>query len=133
MSLQFATTIRTPMLDLIESDTGTSAIMKIRTGAAPANCGTADSGTALATINLPSDWMAAASSGTKAKLGTWEDTAADAAGVAAHFRIYKSDGVTCQVQGTVGMGSGDLQLDNTNLAVGQDVVITNFTMTAPGA
>jgi hypothetical protein len=123
------------MLDTIESDTGVSAILKIRTGAAPAACSTADSGTVLATINLPSDWMSAASGGTKAKLGTWEDTLADAAGTAAHFRLYKNDGTTCQMQGTVTLtgGGGDLTLDNTNIQTNQDVIITAFTLTAPGA
>ena len=45
--------------------------------------------------------MAAAGSGQKAKSGTWEDTSADAAGTAAHFRIYDSGGSTCHIQGTV--------------------------------
>lgn len=135
MSLQFATTIRNALLDTIESDTGVSAVMKIRTGAAPANCGTADSGTVLATINLPADWMNAASSGQKTKLGTWEDVSADNTGTAAHFRIYKSDGTTCQVQGTVTAtgGGGDLTLDNTSINSAQDVIVTSFTLTAPGA
>lgn len=135
MALQFATSVRNALLDAIETDTGVSAVLKIRTGAAPATCATADSGTVLATLNLPSDYMAAAASGSKAKLGTWEDTAADAAGTAAHFRLYKTDGTTCQIQGTVTAtgGGGDLTLDNTNIAVGQTITITSFTLTAPGA
>lgn len=105
--------------------------MKLRTGAAPANCGTADSGTVLATLNLPSDWLAAAASGAKSKSGTWEDASADAAGTAAHFRIYASDGTTCHIQGTVTItgSGGDLTLDNNVLAVGQQVTITSFTIT----
>ena len=78
---------------------------------------------------LPADWLAAASSGAKAKAGTWEDTSADADGTAAHFRIYASDGTTAHIQGTVGQGSGDLQLDNVVLATGQTVTITSFTIT----
>jgi hypothetical protein len=135
MSLQFSTSCRNAILDAIESDTGVSAVMKIRTGAAPANCGTADSGTVLATITLPADWMNAASSGQKTKLGTWEDTSADNTGTAAHFRIYKSDGTTCQLQGSVTAtgGGGDLTLDNTSIAAAQDVIVTGFTLIAPGA
>ncbi len=34
------------------------------------------SGTVLATINLPSDWMAAASGGVKSMSGTWTDSSA---------------------------------------------------------
>jgi hypothetical protein len=74
MALQYSTTVRNAKLDAIETAIGTSAILKIRTGAAPADCGTADSGTVLATATLPSDWMAAASCGAKAKSGTWQDT-----------------------------------------------------------
>lgn len=135
MAIQLSTTARNNMLDQIESTIGTSAIMKIRTGAAPADCGTADSGTVLATLNLPSDWMAAASGGTKAKSGTWNDTSADATGTAAHFRIYDSGGTTCGLQGTVTAtgGGGDLTLDNTSIASAQVVTITGFTLTAGNA
>jgi hypothetical protein len=129
MAIQLATSTRNARLDAIETDAGVSAIMKIRTGAQPADCGTADSGTVLATLNLPSDWMAAAAAGAKAKSGTWQDAAADAAGVAGHFRVYKTDGTTCIIQGSCGIGSGDLQLDNTNIAVGQVVTVTGFTLT----
>ena len=109
--------------------------MKIRTGAAPANCGTADSGTVLATLTLPSDWMAAASGGTKAKSGTWEDASADATGTAAHFRIYDSGGSTCHMQGTVTItgGGGDMTVDNTSFASGQAFTISSFTLTEGGA
>lgn len=129
MALQLSILARNGRLDAIEVEAAVSAILKIRTGAQPADCAAADSGTVLATLNLPADWMAAAAAGSKAKSGTWQDVAADAAGTAAHFRIYKSDGVTCVLQGSCGIGSGDLQLDNTNIAVGQVVTITAFTLT----
>lgn len=61
MALQYSTAVRNARLDVVESTIGTSAVLKIRTGAEPANCGTADSGTVLASCTLPSDWMAAAS------------------------------------------------------------------------
>lgn len=99
MAIQFSTTVRNARADVIETTAGTSAILTIRTGAAPANCGTANSGTVLATITLPSDWMAAASGGSKAMSGTWQDTSADAAGTAAHFRIHDSTATTCHMQG----------------------------------
>lgn len=54
MTVQLATSTRNAMLDAIETDAGTSAILKIRTGAQPANCAAADAGTVLATLNLPS-------------------------------------------------------------------------------
>jgi hypothetical protein len=135
MALQKSVAVRNAQLDTIESTIGASAILKIRTGAQPATCATADSGTVLATITLPSDWMAAASSGSKAKLGTWEDTSADAAGTAAHFRIYDSGGTTCHLQGTVTAtgGGGDMTVDNVVFALAQDFLITAFTITAGNA
>ena len=131
MAVQLSTTVRNARLDAIETAIGASAVLKIRTGAAPANCGTADSGTVLATLSLPSDWMAAASSGSKAKSGTREDASADNAGTAAHFRVYASDGTTCHLQGTVTAtgGGGDMTLDNVSIGAGQAVTITGFTLT----
>lgn len=99
MSLQLATSTRNSRLDAIETEIGTSPILKFRTGAPPANCAAADSGTVIASLTLPSDWMAAASGGQKAKSGTWEDTSADASGHISHFRIYDSGGSTCHLQG----------------------------------
>ena len=135
MALQLSVGVRNALLDSIETTVGASAVMKLRTGAVPANCAAADSGTVVATINLPADWMAAASGGTKGLLGDWTESAADAAGTVAHFRIYASDGTTCHLQGTVtetGSG-GDLTLDTTNVLINEPVTITGFTLTAPNA
>lgn len=135
MAFQFSTSARNAALDAVETAVGTSAVLKIRSGSAPATVATADSGTVLATLSLPSDWLAAASSGSKSKSGTWEDPSADATGTAAHFRIYASDGTTAHIQGTVTAtgGGGDMQLDNVSIASGQAVTITSFTLTAGGA
>lgn len=131
MTLQLSVTVQNARLDAIESAIGVSPIMKIRTGAVPATCATADSGTVLATLTLPSDWMAAASAGAKAKSGTWQDASADATGTAAHFRIYDSGGTTCHTQGTVTItgGGGDMTVDNTSFATGQAFTVTSFTIT----
>lgn len=131
MTVQLSDGVRNARLDQIESTIGTTPILRIRTGAPPAACATADSGTVLATLNLPSDWMAAASGGSKAKSGTWEDTSADAAGTAGHFRIYDSGDTTCHMQGTVTGtgGGGDMEVDNTSFEVGQQFTITTFTLT----
>ncbi len=135
MALQYSVAVRNARLDAFESTTGTTAVLKIRSGAQPANCGTADSGTVLATATLPSDWMAAASGGTKSLSGSWTDSSADASGTAAHFRIYASDGTTCHAQGTVTLtaGGGDMTVDNTSFAAGQSFTVTSFTLTAGNA
>ena len=135
MALQFSTAVRYAMLDAIETQGGTSAVLKIRTGSAPADCGTADSGTVLATLNLPSDWMAAASGGAKSKTGTWSDSSADATGTAGHWRLYASDGTTVLAQGTVTAtgGGGDMTVDSTSFTAGQVFTVNTFTFSAGNA
>jgi len=130
MAIDMSTAVRNARLDAIETTIGTSAVLKIRTGAAP-GIGNADSGTVLATLSLPSDWMAAASSGSKAKSGTWSDSSADATGTAAHFRLYASDGTTQHMEGTVTVtgGGGDLTLDSVSITAAQVVTISTFTLT----
>lgn len=131
MTLQYSTAVRNAKLDAVETAIGASAILKIRTGAPPANCAASDSGSVLATLNLPSDYMAAASGGAKAKAGTWEDASADGTGTAAHWRLYASDGTTCHAQGTVTAtgGGGDMTVNNTSFAAGQAFTVTGFTLT----
>lgn len=131
MTVQLSTAVRNGRLDAIETVIGTAAVLKIRTGAQPADVATADSGTVLATLSLPSDWMAAASGGSKAKSGTWTDASADATGTAAHWRLYASDGTTAHAQGSVTAtgGGGDLTVDNTSFASGQAFTVTSWTFT----
>jgi hypothetical protein len=131
MAIQLSEAVRNARLDAIETAIGASAILKIRTGSAPANVAAAATGTVLATLNLPSDWMAAASSGSKALTGTWTDSSADASGAAAHFEITATDGTTRHMQGTVTVtgGGGDLTVDSTSFTSGQAFTITSFTLT----
>jgi hypothetical protein len=134
MSIQFDATTRNAMADAIETSIGTGPTLEIRSGAKPANCAAADSGTLLASMALPSDWLANAASGAKTLLGTWQDPAGNNAGTAAHFRI-KDSGTACRMQGDVTAtgGGGDLTLDNTSIAVGQQVNIASFTLTIGNA
>jgi len=134
MTIQLDATTRSAMLDALEVSIGASPTLKLRTGSQPATCATADSGTVLTTMALPSDWMAAAASGSKALLGTWADSSADASGTAGHFRIYDSTG-TCRMQGSVtGVdGNGDMKLSLATLVEGQAVQVSTFTVTAGNA
>ena len=137
MAIQLNVTTRNARLDTIESTNSTSCALEIRSGAQPADCATAGSGTILATINLPSDWMNAASSGSKTKLGTWTDATADNSGTAAHFRVYNSqatkDNTTCFMQGSVGTSGTDMIVDSTSFTAGQSFTINTFTLTDANA
>ena len=131
MTTQLSVAVRNARLDVIETTIGASAVLKIRSGAQPANCAAADTGTVIATVSLPADYFAAAASGTKSKSGTWEDISADAGGTAGHWRLYASDGTTCGSQGscTATGGGGDMELDNVTINAGQQVTITAWTFT----
>jgi hypothetical protein len=135
MTVQLSVAVRNAMLDAIETAVGTSAVIKLKTGAPPANCAAADSGTVVATINLASDWMSAASSGSKAFSSTpLTDSSADNTGTLAHYRVYASDGATCHEQGTITAtgGGGDMTVDNTSVVAGQSVSITSWTQNMSG-
>jgi hypothetical protein len=135
MAFQLSVDARNASLDALETAVGTSPVLTIVSGAPPVNCASANTGTVLATMTLPSDWLAAASSGSKTLSGTWQDLSADASGTAGHFRVHNSGGTVCHMQGNITAtgGGGDMQLDNTNIASGQQITITSFTITAGGA
>jgi hypothetical protein len=128
--VKLQTALRNAVLDAIESTIGTLPTLEVRTGSAPAATTDADTGTLLGTISLPSDWLAAASAGSKAKSGTWSATAA-ATGTPGHFRLKDSGGVV-RIQGTAGVGSGELSFDNAATS-GATLTVSTFTLTEGNA
>jgi hypothetical protein len=132
MAVQLSVSVRNARLDAIETTIGTSAIVRIRSGAPPATCATADSGTVLAEFTLASDWAGAASAGSKSFSNTpLTDASANNTGTAGHYRVYDSAGTTCHMQGTITAtgGGGDMTLDNTSITSGQQVQITSWSLT----
>lgn len=133
--IQLSVQIRNARSDVTESTIGPGAILKIRTGTPPSSVAAADTGTVLVTISLPADWMNPASGGTKSKAGTWENLSADASGVAGHYRIYESDGVTPHLQGdiTTTGGGGSMTVADTTVTAGQEVRVTSYTWVEGGS
>ena len=125
MTYQYSAAVRNAKLDAVETAIGLTAVLKIFSGAEPANCAAADPTGLLCTITLPSDWMNAAAAGAKTKLGAWSN-AASGTGTAASWRIYAADGTTCGNQGNM----TDMTLDNTSIAAAQVVTVNTFTITA---
>lgn len=136
MTIKYSTALRNAQLDAIETEVGTAPILRIFDGSVPANAAASiGSSNKLAEGTLPSDWAAAASSGSKAKSGTWTltgQTAASTGTVGTYFRLYKSDGTTCVIQGTFSVtgGGGDMTADNASIANGQSITVNTFTITA---
>ena len=78
MAVQRSVTARNAALDAFETAVGTAPLLRIYSGSMPANAAASATGTLLAEMTLPSDWLAAASSGSKSKSGTWTDATANA-------------------------------------------------------
>lgn len=130
MALQYSLAVNNARLDAVESTTGASAKLRFYTGAAPANCAAAATGTLLVEMALPSDWMNAASAGSKTKLGTWSGTAvAGASATPGYARIVDNAGTTCHLQGSSGVATGDIPVDGT-ITTGQTVTCNTFTLNA---
>lgn len=116
------------MLDTIETVLGTSAKLRIYSGSVPANpAASIGAATLLVEMALPSDYLNAASGGTKTLLGVWSGVAA-ASGTPTFFRLWDSAGTTCSVQGTAGVNSGEMSLNGT-ITSGQTVTETAWTVT----
>jgi hypothetical protein len=129
MTLQFSVTVRNARLDAIPTAIGASPVLKIRTGAPPANCAAADTGSLLASAQLPSTWLSDAADGVISKSGPWTDPSSDASGDAGHFRI--DAGGLCQMQGTVTAtgGGGDMTVAEIEFTAGRAFSITGFAIT----
>lgn len=127
MAIQLSTTIRNARLDQIETTVGTAPLLRIYTGTAP-GVGNAATGTLLATITLPSDWMANASGGSKALAGTWQTTSAAASGTPGYARLLDSTGTTAYLEVDAGVSGGTLSFSGT-IYLGGTVTISTFTLT----
>lgn len=107
------------------------------TGAEPANCAAAATGTKFADTQLPADWLSAANAGSKALAGAWAGTAVAALNLGvqqAYYRLVSAAGV-CFEQGTITVagGGGDAIIDSVTLGIGQTFTVTTKTLTAPNA
>lgn len=133
MTTQYSDRARDAANDAIETTMGVSPTLEIRTGAPPANCAAADTGTLLSSMVLPADYWTASAAGVKNLQGLWRDDAADADGQAGHYRIKGTGGVV-DMQGTVTEtgGGGDLEIQNADIKTGQQVTVTAMTQNMGG-
>jgi hypothetical protein len=134
MSLQYSVAVRNARLDAVESTIGPSAHLHFYTGAPPANCAAADTGTLLASCALPVDWMNDAAAGVKTLKGVWTGLGI-ATGSAGYFRIKDSTDTTTGIQGTVTAtgGGGDLTLNSIAFISGTAITENTFQLNAGNA
>lgn len=134
MAIQLRTADRNAILDLLTTAVGGSALLNIYSGTPPASVAAALSGnTLLASLACNATFAPAASGGVLTLNSIANDASADATGTATFFRIYKSDGTTCVMQGSVGTSGADLNLNTVSIVLAGIVSVSSFTLTAPGA
>lgn len=134
MAIQYSTAHRTAAMDDLVTKCGTSAVIKIWTGTAPATCATADSGVLLATLTGSVTQFGTTASGVLTLSNITAGTAGNT-GTTGYFRIYPSAATSTNavIQGTAGT-AGDLVLSSNTINSGNTVSITNgATITAFGA
>jgi hypothetical protein len=106
---------------------GTGALIKIYNGTQPANANTAIS-TQTLLVSLPVSGSFGTDSNGTITIGSVTSGTAVATATADFFRIFKSDGTTVVMDGSVGTSGTDMILDNTSIATGQTVSITSGTI-----
>lgn len=116
-------------LDAFDTDFN-NGTLEFRSGAQPATANNAATGTVISSVPVPADAFAAAASRQKAKSGTWQDTAADNAGTIGWARL-RDAGDTKRIDFSVTAtgGGGDITVDNTVVAAGQQFTVTSFILT----
>ena len=106
---------------------GSNALINIYNGTQPANANTAIS-TQTLLVSLPISGSFGTDSNGTITLSSVTSANATATGTATFFRIFKSDGTTVVMDGSVGTSGADMNLDNTSIATGQTVTITSGTI-----
>lgn len=131
MALTIAAAARLLKADAI-GDNLNSGLIRIYSGAKPADPDSAPSGTLLAELTFGADAFGAATDdGTLATAvanAITDDSSADATGTAGYFRVTDSLGTTYYFDGTVTGtgGGGDMELNNINITAGGVVGVSSF-------
>lgn len=133
MAIQYSTTHRTNNMTDIVTLLGATGFLLVYTGAAPANCGTAASGTLLA--SLPLSATAGTITSGVLTMNAITSAAAGAAGTAGYWRLCTSSaGTTVIAQGAVGVSGSDLNFAGGVVwTLSETIGVTSFTITATGA
>jgi hypothetical protein len=126
------------VVDAIDGGTG-AGIVRIYTGAQPADPDTAPTGTLLATLVCSDPAFGAASDAAPGGQATanavTDDSSADATGTAGWFRVFSTnDGATplnAIMDGECGTSGADMNLNSTSISAGATVSITSWTVTMP--
>lgn len=106
---------------------GSGCLINIYSGTQPANANTAIS-TQTLLVSLPVSGVFGTDSNGTITLSAVTSASAVATGTASFFRIFKSNGTTVVMDGSVGTSSADMILNTTAIANTQTVTISSGTI-----
>ena len=134
MAVQYSVTHRTNVGTQLATDIGVNAVIKIFTGAPPANCSTADTGTLLVTFAGNATQYGTSVAGVLTTSAIANATASGS-GTAGYYRIYPSAATTTNAveQGTVATSAADMIVTSATITSGQTCAFTSKTITVYGA
>jgi hypothetical protein len=127
MTTGYVATLRNAQLDAITTFIGNAGKLRIYSGTRPATGGAIT--TLLGELTLGSPFAPGASAGVLTANSVTGDTSADATGTASWFRIFKSDGTTICLDGSVGTSGADLNLTSTSIVATEPINVTSLTIT----
>jgi len=127
--LRYAVLLKNAKLNAITTYIGASAKLRIYSGTKPATADTAISGPMLVELVCNATAFAGAAANGVLTANAITNGTAAGTGTASHYRIFKTDGTTTGIDGTVGLAGSDLNLDNVSINTGQVVSVTSLTYT----
>lgn len=127
MSLNYSDGTRHAQNEGLIAFAGSGALFNLYTSFQPANANTPIT-TQTLLVSMPIVGAFGSDTNGTLTLGTVVATAAVASGTATFFRIFKSDGVTVVMDGSVGLSNADLILNSVEVAATQNVDITSGTI-----
>lgn len=135
MAIKLSTSCRSACVNAIKTTVGSSGKLRIYSGTQPAGPDTAISTqTLLAELTLNSTFAPDSTTGVLTLNAITDDSAADATGTAAFFRMTTSGG-TAHMDGSVTAtgGGGDLTFNTVAIQQNVAVGVSSFTITAGNA
>lgn len=128
----YAATLRNSQLDAITTFIGNAGKLDIYDGTRPSTCAAITTQNKLAEFTLGSPFAPPASSATLSPTLP-SATTGITSGTASWWRIWKSDGTTCAIDGSASTSGADLNLNTTTISSGVNVSISSWTITRGNA
>lgn len=126
-NLKYSNGTRNAQQNGLIAHAGTGCLIDIYAGTQPANANTAIT-TQTKLVSLPIAGAFGTDSNGSITIGAVTSALATATGTASFFRIFKSNGTTVIMDGSVGTSDADMVLNTVSIVTGQTVAISSGTI-----